>query len=370
MDRSTKDFTINAQLLGALGSLWQGTPTIVSPFRYGKTSPIGNEERAALLASGVVDASGQPVPDIRPALDILGNADAFTRMYITGALNAYEYIAYFTADGRTASLINIKGDVQINCPSIADLFVSMASQALGSSIYRNATVEASLTPDEALVFFAMIDLQRRAFLQSLAQSQECTPISLESSSVEAVLSDPNKSNQWLNNVVSELVAEKNAPAPQVPTALVSLADKGLVLTTGSTYRLSDDAAVLARRMLVIDTNVILTSGKMTPDGIVSIAGFTCLQAGVHDLLYFDTSAGTVDIQAVSSAAVLEFIRIFMTDPEALKKLIGPAAQKKSDAAGTEAPATPAAASHRHCTQCGAEVVDGRKFCGKCGAKVS
>lgn len=370
MDRSTKDFTINAQLLGGLGSLWQGTPTIVSPFRYGKTSPTGNEERAALSASGVVDASGQPVPDIRPALDVLGNADAFTRMYIMGGLNAYEYIVYFTADGRTASLINIKGDVQINCPSIADLFVSMASQALGSSVYRNATVEASLTMDEALVFFAMIDLQRRAFLQSLARSQESIPVSVELSSVETVLSDPDKSYQWLNNVIRELGSEENAPAPDIPAAFASLADRGLVIRTGAAYRLSDDVAFLARRMLVIDTTVVMTSGQLTPDGIVSIAGFTCLQAGVHDLLYFDMSAGTVEFQAISSAAVLEFIRIFMTDPEALKKLVVPTTPIKATIAGQKAQPAPAASIHRHCTQCGAEVADKRKFCGKCGAKVS
>ena len=370
MDPSTKDFTINAQLLGALGSLWQGTPTVVSPFRFGNTSTVGTEERTALSAAGVLDSGGQLVPEVKPALDVLGTADAFTRMYIMGGLNAYEYIVYFTADGRTASLININGDIQVNCPSIADLFISMASQALGSSLYRNATVEASLAPNEALIFFAMIDLQRRAYLQSLARSQESTPVSVELPSVEAVLSDPDKSYQWLNNVIRELVAEENAPAPQVPAALASLADKGLVLRTGSTYRLSDDAVFLARRMLVIDTTVVLTSGQIAADGVVSIAGFTCLQAGVHDLLYFDTSAGTVEIQAISSAAVLEFIRIFMTDPEALKKLVVPSTQKKSHAAGIQSPAAPAANIHRHCTQCGAEVADRKKFCGKCGAKVS
>jgi hypothetical protein len=190
------------------------------------------------------------------------------------------------------------------------------------------------------------------------------------SSVETVLSDPGKSFQWLNNVIRELIDEENVPALQIPAALASLADKGIVLRTGSAYRLSDDAVFLAQRMLVIDTTVVLTSGQMAPDGTASIAGFTCLQAGVHDLLYFDTSTGTVEIQAISSAAVLEFIRIFMTEPEALKKLVVPSTQKKSDAAGIQSPTAPAATIHRHCTQCGAEVADGKKFCGKCGAKVS
>jgi hypothetical protein len=360
MDTSTKDFTINAQLLGALGSLWQGTPTQVSPFRYGKTGFFGTEEKAVLTAAGICDAGGQPSPDIRPALDVLGSAQAFTRMYITGGPNAYEYIVYFTADGRTASLINIGGNVQINCPSIADLFIGMVSQTLGSSLYRNATLEASLTPDEALVLSAMIDLQRQTFLRSLASSHESAPIIIESSSIENVLCGPDSSFQWLNNVIRELVTGENALSPQVPAALASLAEKGLVKQTGSACSLSDEAAFLARRMLVIDTSVVLTAGHLAPEGNVGVAGFTCLQAGVHDLLYIDTSAGTVDIQAISSAAVLEFIRTFMTNPDALKKLVVPSSPLQPEVSSPK---------RKFCPQCGAQITEGKMFCNKCGTKI-
>ena len=360
MDTTTKDYTIDAQLLGALGSLWQGTPTSVSPFRYGKTTAPGSEERAALVAAGVCDSGGQAVPGILPALDVLGNALAFTRMYITGGPNAYEYIVYFTADGRTASLINIKGDVQINCPSIADLFIEMASQALGSTVYRNATVKTSLTPAEALTFSAMIDLQRKEFLLALAGSKESPPMSIDPSLLETFLSTREGNYQWMNNVIRELVSGENAPSPQVPADLASLAKKGLVQKTGQTYCLSDEAAYLARRMLVIDTSLVLTTGQLAPDGSIGVAGFTCLQAGVHDLLYIDTSAGMVEFQAVSSAAVLDYVRAFMTDPEALKKLVIPAT-----------PQQPAASSpgKKFCPQCGAPLTEGKKFCNKCGAKI-
>jgi hypothetical protein len=358
MDIPTKDFTINAQLLSALGSLWQGTPTQVSPFRYGKTS--GTEEKAALTAAGICDAGGHLSPDVRPALDVLGNAQAFTRMYITGGPNAHEYIVYFTADGRSASLINIGGNVQINCPSVADLFIGMVSQTLGSSLYRNATLEADLAPDEALALSAMIDLQRQAFLRSLAASQESAPIIIELSSVEDVLSGPDRSFQWLNNVIRELVTSENVRSPQVPAALASLAEKGLVKQTGTAWCLSDEAAFLARRMLVIDTSVVLTAGHLAPEGDVSVAGFTCLQAGVHDLLYIDTSAGTVGIQAISSAAVLEFIRTFMTNPDALKKLVVPSTPRQPDVTSQK---------RKFCPQCGAQITEGKMFCNKCGTKI-
>jgi hypothetical protein len=361
MDSSTKDYTINAHLLATLGSLWQGTPTSVSPFRYGKTTASCSEESAALMAAGVCDAGGKAVPGIQPALDVLGNAQAFTRMYITGGPNAYEYIVYFTADGRTASLINIKGDVQINCPSIADLFIEMASQALGSTLFRNAAIKASLTPEEALVFSGLVDLQRKEILRALAGSADIPPMSIDPPSLDTFLAAREGNYQWLNNVIRELAYDKNAPSPQVQAVLASLADKGLVVKTGPAYRLSDDAAYLARRLLVIDTSLVLTTGQLAPDGTVGLAGFTCLQAGVHDLLYIDATGGTVEIQAVSSAAVLDYVRAFMTDPEALKKLVIPGSSQQQAASSLQ---------RKFCPQCGAPLTEGKKFCNKCGTQVN
>jgi hypothetical protein len=312
------------------------------------------------VAAGFCDASGQIVPGILPALDVLGNAQAFTRMYITGGPNAYEYIVYFTADGRTASLINIKGDVQINCPSIADLFIEMASQALGLTVYRNATIKASLTPEEALVFSALVDLQRKEILRALAGSKDIPPLAVDPPSLDTFLATPEGNYQWLNNVIRDLAYDENAPSPQVLAGLASLTDKGLVVKTGPAYRLSDDAAYLARRMLVIDTSLVLTTGQLASDGRVGLAGFTCLQAGVHDLLYIDATGGSVELQAISSAAVLDYIRAFMTDPRALRNLVMPAAPQQPAVSGPQ---------KKFCPQCGAQISEGKKFCNKCGTKI-
>jgi hypothetical protein len=363
MDKSTKDFTINAELLGALGSLWQGKPTTVSPFRYGDGKAPGKEEKNLLTAGGVCDANGQPVPGIRPALDVLGNARSFTRMYISGGLNAYEYIVYFSDDNKSASLINVHGDVQINYPSIGDLFVTMATQAIGSTMYRNSTLEVNLTPDEALVFSALLDLQRQEFLHSLAGPEESRIVVSLPSDIGTILSRKGKDYQWLNNVIRDIAGPADIPIQgQITAALESITGKGLAAKDKSAYKLSDTALLLARRMLVLDTSVVLTSGHLGPDGIVSIAGFTCIQAGVHDLLYIDEHAGSVAVQTISSAAVLDLIREFMTDPLALKQLdkyVHPVPQSPADIKGGNT-----------CPQCGAKLTAGKKFCSNCGAKVS
>jgi hypothetical protein len=164
----------------------------------------------------------------------------------------------------------------------------------------------------------------------------------------------------MSTIIRELVYEGHHPVPQILTALGSLAEKGLTVPDGSAYRLSEESAYLARRMLIIDTSLVLTAGHLGPDGIVSVGGFTCLQAGVHDLLYLDATAGTVEIQAVSSAIILDYIRALMTDPSLLKKLDGPAkSPQKNQPSGK-----------KFCPQCGTSISEGKKFCNNCGAKIS
>jgi membrane protease subunit (stomatin/prohibitin family) len=112
-------------------------------------------------------------------------------------------------------------------------------------------------------------------------------------------------------------------------------------------------------MLVIDSSIVLTSGHLGPDGTVSVVGFTCLQAGVHDLLFIDASSAGVDLQAISSAALLEYIRAFMTDPAVMKRSDAPVSGSQP----------PAAAGKKFCPECGTQIKEGLKFCSNCGHKM-
>jgi hypothetical protein len=109
-------------------------------------------------------------------------------------------------------------------------------------------------------------------------------------------------------------------------------------------------------MLIFDNALTLTSGYLSAGGSLSIAGFTCLQAGIHDLLIIDAAADSVTFQTVSSAGVLDNVQTWFSDVQKLETLDTTVRDASSP-------------SRRFCPHCGAAIAPGRKFCGGCGAKL-
>ena len=66
---------------------------------------------------GICDNNGTIIDDVLPAIDVLANARAFTRIYIHNGLNIFEYISYFGADGDVASITNDSGNQLVNYPA-------------------------------------------------------------------------------------------------------------------------------------------------------------------------------------------------------------------------------------------------------------
>lgn len=362
MEISKTEYLVNAPLLGSLGALWAGKPTIISPLLYGNVGEISDKDKAELIAAGICNTDGQIVPDILPALDVLGNATAFTRMYLSGGPAPYEFLVYFGPDGKTTSLINVQGEFRINSPAAAEIFMNMTAQTLGSSFFRNASLEADLSPDEALVLFGLVDIQRKVLLRSLADNREVRAENADVSEILLILSDKKGSNQWLGNVMKSLL-DQNEPlsGDRIVAALTLLEKKVLAEKTGASWHLSDAGLHFARRMLVFDTSLLLTAGYLGESGEVSVAGFTCLQAGVHDLLFIDASTGRVDMRATSSAEVLEYVRKFLTDSSVHRNLENPSETNSVRADSKER-------ARKFCPQCGTPIQEDLKFCNNCGYK--
>jgi hypothetical protein len=357
MKENSQKYVINAGLFGAAGKLWAGTPSSVSPFLHGKVQAPGTNEKQALAKAGICDATGQILPAARPALDALGTAHAFTRMYLSGNLVPTEAIVYFAPGNGPVSLFNAGGDMEIRYPAAEGEFVEMAAQGFGSTIYRAVPFDATLMHDEAVALSALIDIQRKHALKSIAGEQEPGIADCELPVLWSITSRKGNNTQWLANVLLDILSLDGIPSEDLlRSALESLVQKGHAVKNGSSYRLGEDTLALARRMLLFDTALTLTSGYLK-NGVLNIAGFTCLQAGVHDLLVIDANAESVTIQSVSSASVLDSVRTFFTDIHSLEKLDTPVA-------GTAQPQT-----RRFCPQCGAPITPDRKFCGSCGGKI-
>jgi hypothetical protein len=358
MTENSQKYVIKAESFGAVGTLWAGTPSSISPFQYGKIQAPGNAEKLSLAQAGICDATGQILPAVRPILDVLGTATGFTRMYLSGGMAPTECIVYFAPGRVPVSLFNAEGNMQIGFPAAVPQFVEMAAQGIGTSVYRAVPFSATLALDESVVLAAMIDIQRKQNLKSLADEQSSSASDCDIPVLWKNISQKGDNTQWLGNVLMELLSlEGISSEDRVRTAAESLVQKGYALKQGSSYRLSEILLTLAGRMLIFDNALILTSGYLSAGGSLSIAGFTCLQAGIHDLLIIDAAADSVTFQTVSSAGVLDNVQTWFSDVQKLETL-------DAGQAGATVSQT-----RKFCPQCGAAFQPGRKFCGGCGAKL-
>jgi hypothetical protein len=359
MDKSKKEFLIPANLLGTLGTVWAGTPTSISPLL--SSGAAGSEQKTQLIGAGICDEKGKIVPGLKPALDVLGNACAFTRIYISGGPNPSEFLVYFAPGGTTASLINIQGNFRVDCPAVAEVMVDMTAQTIGFTLFRNPVFEADLLPDEALAFSGLIDYRRRTLLRSLADRKAVVEDGADTARILEALAEKDGDAPGLCDVMLSVLDPAGKISPDsIGAALGSLAKKGLVTKSGPLWHLSDAGLYLARRMLIFDNSLVLTAGVVGKSGNVSVAGFTCIQAGVHDILFIDASAGNVSMRTTSSAEVLDYVKTFLTNPNVHRNLAAP------DTSASSGPSPQQSNDKKFCPQCGAPIKPGPKYCGSCG----
>jgi len=352
-------YVVPAGLMGALGALWGAVPTAISPLRHPAGDPLTDEERATLVGAGVLDASGSLTPGVRPALDVLGSATAFTRVYISGGLAPYEYLVFFAPSGASASIVNAGGDMSIASPAHAEEFLAMIGESLGLSSFVAAPFEATLEPAEAIVLSALLDAQRRESLTAILEGRDPEAVELTPAALGTLVAKSGTDREWLVDVLFELTGSDGIDADGVATAIASLESAGLVAKAGKRLRLTGNLLLLGQRLLVLDSALTLTSGALAASGEVAVAGFTCLQAGVHDLLSIDAREGEVELRSVSAAEVGEYARAFLTDASVVDAL----------RTGTGAPQKAAAKAAAFCTGCGAKLAPGAAFCTKCGKQV-
>lgn len=353
-------FTLKPELLGALGSLVNGSLSTISPLNYGRGAAATPDQINELAALGVCDPAGAILPANRAAVSCLARADAFTRIYLSTPTNVMEYIAYFSPDGMITGVTNDGGKQVVTSPSQGDAILEGIRQIIGDSVYRSVPFTANLTPQETLVLAALIDLQRKEMLLKTAEGTVAQKIAGTPAAVAAMLARPAGSLQWFSSAFADLFPMKIPTTIQIPALLQALAAKGQVVASGSAYTLPDETVILCRGHLLPTKVLTLTSGHADAAGKVTIAGFSCFISGIHDMLTVDANGDEVAMETASGAGVLEYLHAFLTDRAVLEK-IGPS--------GQQVPKAAAGSAKRFCSSCGTPVREGLKFCGSCGAKI-
>jgi len=305
------EVVLDQDQLGALGSFFAGELSTISPLRSDKegdeqSSPPGPE---VLIENGVCMEDGTILKGYRPVMEVLATARGFARIFFTDETgNTSECINYFSPDRRRVTMTNVEGAFKLSYPDASADIIEGLSQHFGDTAYRSADLNAELSIGEALVFSVLVDNQRKAFLKGIAGDRDLKPKGMDDAKLAEGLSGAGESLQWLTNVCMELFGIDEAnPEDVLDSGLEGLLSKGLITKKASKFYLADTGFSLSRRMLVIDRILSLGSGWINTGGVLEVSGFTCLQAGVHDLLLLEAFDDTLHIRSISSAELLDII---------------------------------------------------------------
>ena len=117
-----------------------------------------------------------------------------------------ECVVYFSPGRSPVSLLNRGSEMEIACPADTAMFIDMAVQGIGASVYRSVPFEADLTLAEAVVLGAIIDLQRKAALKAIAVGQVPAAVDCPAAAIHTLISHKDPDNRWLRNVLFDILS--------------------------------------------------------------------------------------------------------------------------------------------------------------------
>ncbi len=345
-------FELDYNLFSALGGLYNGKRSPLSPLGGAEFRPLTPDVSDALRAARILDAQGQPLAAFAPALESLGQPEAYARLRFMAAAKFIDYAVYFSTES-TAALNAAPSGLQISLPAQPAPILDDLKSYLGESRVQNSSFETRISADEAVVLTALIDLRRSAFLRALSDHSPVTPAPFDAQMISRTIASGLDQAQWLSGMLRTLCGLQNPlPASQVQVALSNLAAKGLLTQTERGFSLNEALAFLSDRLLVINNVIWLEGAHANKQDRVAFANMVCAQAGLNDLLCMQWNGQEVTLHATAPASLLEQVLRHLNDPEVLPP--PPLVQTSFKLAVMSGPAAGQSYTLRHLTSLGRE----------------
>jgi len=353
-------FTIEEELLGAAGAILPVEKSPLSLLRETK-NPVPGDASARMQAAGITESSGRIRQEYLRAFGVLAQARSFARLKFSAGDKIFEFLVYFPADASApVSLLHNGNNLVVEDPAGIDQAFMLIDQHIGHSLLSSQTFKGEFSREEALALFALMDLERKTLIHGIADNTEPRNAVFDLATIMGQVKNPYRNFQSLEFVLQSRIIPGDPLTPdRIGQGLAGLAGKGLIQQNDSGFMLGDGLYQIASRFLIMDSFVILESARLDQNNTMWGGSFLSLQAGVNDVLYLEGHAEEIIVRCITAGELMELANSILSDPSFIP--VTP-----------EVPAQQAGASpaRRHCTQCGAEIADGKKFCGKCGARVS
>lgn len=352
--------SLKAEHLGYLGKACGHGLTELSPLN-GQGAELSGSEIDELKKMRVLDGAGSITDGFKPALESLASANAFARTRLTRGRGLLEYVVFFSPAGLPCSLLTESDGLLLNYPADSRDFMPLLEELLGISSLSNLDFEAAWEHNQAIVMAAALDITRRALLQALVDGSDMVNAEFSPEDIYQWLTRPADDAQWLSSVLKGIVPPFDLELSTIINSLDKLAQNGFAVKQENGFVLSEPAATLASRFMLVDKLMSMRAGVDSNGQVVQV-GFICVSSGVNDLLLLEADENKLFVETASAQQILNFARHFLSEPIQLTN-------KSKEIAASNVSLTPDEPVTYQCSACGGAIAATAKFCGKCGNPV-
>ena len=245
-------------------------------------------------------------------------ATGTTMLRFVGTGVLVEYITWGARDHGPVGLAGIasNGRLRLEDPAATEPVIGAMADLIGRSGWRGLELTLDLPINDTLVLAAIIDLQRRAIIGGLVTGQPASDEPADLSKLYGALSKPpSYGYSFVDAIRRTCGVQPDRAAAALSDSVARLAEQGLVEANSAEVRLAGVYAEVPQHFPTITSIVELTHGWDTGAADVARLGFTCLQAGVSDLLTIEWVESGIRIETISADTVVGYIDHFLRRPD-------------------------------------------------------
>ena len=272
-----------------------------------------SEDKMVLTQIGFIDEEGELTSIADPVVKLLSKPYAVIKMSFTGGANVFEHsINYDSSFNNHVTLTATQQDFCIDDVAKPNSILKILKDFIGVSNLKSINISGRYSIYEAMVIAAVLDIERRAELRSFIDELPITQASCTVNMIWRITNSTSPSIQWFVSILNDITgSNETMTLQQVQQGIEGLLEKGVLVKNGETYQSTGEMAKLSGRMIIIDnilsSNISLLGNE---DSIIS-TGFTCIQSGVHDLLFIDYDGTEIAFETITSVSLLDCIEQFL-----------------------------------------------------------
>ena len=312
--------TIDHEQLKSLNGLI-GSKNEISVLKSLPTKDALDNEKEEFKSKKILDSNGSISNEVQPLMDVLANPYGVVKYIFTGGVGIYEHsVSYDNTFKKPLQLILTPDTASIDDEVNAQKVINIMENFIGKSNIKSLNISNKLDVAEALVVAAIIDMERKASLRSFIDEAAYSQNSYSVNVIWRMVNSTNPSIQWFVYLINEVVGE-HEPLSQsrIQEAVNQLIEKGIVIKKGEQYLLSEEFSLLSNRMVIVDNVISVQTYKKDGSAIIN-SGFTCIQAGVHDLLLLDYDGNTLQFKTITSSKLIEYVEHIMDSEKYFENL--------------------------------------------------